>query len=87
MVKKSPAKRIAKLEGQVIGMGFLLAKLQQAYGHDFGHGMARKSSASHSHPMTAYKCTACGWWHLGQPAKKPKRLPVVRKNNHQVRFA
>lgn len=42
MVKKSPAKRIAKLEGQVIGMGFLLAKLQQAYGHDFGHGMAEQ---------------------------------------------
>ena len=32
--------------------------------------LARKSSASHSHPMTAYKCTACGWWHLGQPAKR-----------------
>lgn len=39
MAKKSPAKRIAKLEGQVIGMGFLLMKLQQTYGHDFGEGM------------------------------------------------
>ncbi|MDH0899651.1 hypothetical protein N5C12_09835 [Comamonas aquatica] len=42
MAKKSPAKRIAKLEGQVIGMGFLLAKLQQTYGHDFGDGMAEQ---------------------------------------------
>lgn len=39
MTKKSPAKRIAMLEGQVIGMGFLLMKLQQTYGHDFGEGM------------------------------------------------
>lgn len=42
MSKKSPAKRIAKLEGQVIGMGFLLMKLQQTYGHDFGEGMAEQ---------------------------------------------
>ena len=48
--------------------------------------LASKSSASHSHPMTAYKCYACGWWHLGQPFQKPKRLPYVRKNNHQLRF-
>lgn len=48
--------------------------------------LASKSSASHTHPMTAYKCYACGWWHLGQPFQKPKRLPYVRKNNHQLRF-
>ena len=39
MSKKSPAKRILKLEGQVIGMGFLLLKLERAYGSDFGEGM------------------------------------------------
>jgi len=60
---------------------------KQPLDYERAQKLARKSSASHSHPMTAYKCTACGWWHLGQPAKKPKRLPVVRKNNHQVRFA
>ena len=60
---------------------------KQPLDYERSQKLARKSSASHSHPMTAYKCTACGWWHLGQPAKKPKRLPVVRKNNHQVRFA
>lgn len=60
---------------------------KQPLDYERAQKLARKSSASHSHPMTAYKCTACGWWHLGQPAKKPKRLPFVRKNNHQVRFA
>lgn len=40
MSKKSPAKRIEKLEGQVIGMGFLLLKLEHTYGHDFGDGIA-----------------------------------------------
>lgn len=39
MSKKSPAKRIERLEGQVLGMGFLLLKLQKTYGSDFGEGM------------------------------------------------
>lgn len=47
--------------------------------------LARRSSAKHSHPMTAYKCAACGAWHLGQPAKRAKRLPVIHRN-HEVRF-
>jgi spore germination protein YaaH len=36
--------------------------------------------------MTTYKCKACGCWHLGQPTPKPKkRMPYVRKNNHDFR--
>lgn len=47
--------------------------------------LARRSSAKHSHPMTSYKCAACGSWHLGQPQKKAKRLPVINRN-HELRF-
>lgn len=39
MAKKSAAKRIERLEGIVIGAGFLLRKLQAQYGDDFGAGM------------------------------------------------
>lgn len=39
MGKKTNAKRIARLEQQVMGMGFLLWKLQSQYGHAFGRGM------------------------------------------------
>lgn len=40
MAKKSAAKRIARLEGIALGMGFLLLKLEHRYGHDFGEGMS-----------------------------------------------
>lgn len=39
MAKKSPAKRIERLEDIVAGAGFLLMKLQSRYGSDFGEGM------------------------------------------------
>lgn len=39
MAKQSPAKR---MEGMVIGMGFLLMKLKSTYGHDFGSGMTEQ---------------------------------------------
>lgn len=40
MAKKSPTQRIERLEGMVIGMGFLLMKLKASYGCDFGDGMS-----------------------------------------------
>lgn len=40
--KKSPAKRIERLEGQVLGMGFLLLKLRMEYGSSFGEGMSEQ---------------------------------------------
>jgi len=42
MSKKSPAKRIDRLESIVMGMGFLLLKLKGQYGHDFGYGMTEQ---------------------------------------------
>jgi hypothetical protein len=39
MAKKSPAKRIERLEDIVAGAGFLLMKLQSRYGAGFGEGM------------------------------------------------
>mgnify|MGYP006867375168 FL=1 len=47
--------------------------------------LARRSSARHDHAMTAYRCSECGAWHLGQPAKRAKPLPFINRN-HQVRF-
>lgn len=41
-MKKSCAKKIARLESIVIGAGLLLSKLQADYGHDFGIGMAKQ---------------------------------------------
>ncbi|WP_225784488.1 hypothetical protein [Xenophilus sp. Marseille-Q4582] len=37
--KKSPTQRIERLEGIVVGAGFLLLKLKQQYGADFSVGM------------------------------------------------
>jgi hypothetical protein len=42
MAKKSAAKRVERLEGMVIGMGFLLMKLKASYGRDFGEGMRQQ---------------------------------------------
>lgn len=39
--------------------------------------LARRSSARHEHAMTAYKCQHCGAWHIEQPAKRTKRLPLI----------
>lgn len=47
--------------------------------------LARRSSARHDHAMTAYKCQHCGAWHLGQPAKRAKPLPLINRN-HQLRY-
>lgn len=40
MSRKSPAKKVERLESIVMGMGFLLLKLKADYGHDFSIGMA-----------------------------------------------
>lgn len=39
MSKKSPSKKIERLENIVMGMGFLLLKLKSQYGHALGYGM------------------------------------------------
>jgi hypothetical protein len=39
MTKKSPSKRIERLELVCLGAGLLLKKLQYRYGSDFGYGM------------------------------------------------
>ncbi|MFD2755976.1 hypothetical protein [Comamonas terrae] len=47
---------------------------------------AKRSSASHSKPMTAYRCNECGEWHLGQPAPRKRRIPII-KPNHSMRLS
>jgi hypothetical protein len=42
MSKKSPTKKIERLESIVMGMGFLLLRLKSDYGHDFSIGMAEQ---------------------------------------------
>lgn len=45
--------------------------------------LARRSSAAYTRPMTAYKCPECGAWHLGQPGRLRRPLPIINRN-HQV---
>lgn len=42
MSRRSPARKIKRLEEIVMGMGFLLLKLKSQYGHDFGYGMTEQ---------------------------------------------
>lgn len=42
MAKKSAAKRLERLESICMGMGFLLLKLRQTYGSDFGVGVTEQ---------------------------------------------
>lgn len=59
MAKKSPTQRIERLEGMVIGMGFLLMKLRSSYGEDFGEGMTEQvSQALHDYRQVCQAKTA-----------------------------
>lgn len=42
MSARSNAKNIERLEGIIIGAGFLLMKLYAEYGHDLGEGMTEQ---------------------------------------------
>lgn len=42
MSRKTPTQKIERLEQIVMGMGFLLLKLQGQYGNDFGYGMTEQ---------------------------------------------
>lgn len=48
--------------------------------------LARRSSANHDKPMTAYRCRECGEWHLGQPsaAHKSRRIPILYTNHQRL---
>lgn len=45
---------------------------------------ASRSSARHDKPITAYRCSFCGEWHLGQPSPRTRRIPILRTNHQRL---
>lgn len=70
MAKKSPTQRIERLEGMVIGMGFLLMELKASYGRNFGNGMSEQvNQALRDYRQVCQASEAC------QAAKRVQEAP------------
>lgn len=46
--------------------------------------IAKRSRNAYSKPMTHYCCRECGQWHLGQPAPRARRIPVINTNHQRL---
>ena len=54
--------------------------------HDYSKAkrLAKRASRSYDKPMSVYRCTACGAWHVGTTTHKPQQLRWIN-NNHELR--
>ena len=46
--------------------------------------LAKRASRSYDKPMSVYRCTACGWWHVGTAIPRPQPMRWVGIN-HELR--
>lgn len=55
--------------------------------HDYHQAtrLAKRASRSYDKPMSVYRCTACGCWHVGTAIHKPQPMRWVR-NDHELRL-
>ena len=59
------------------------SKVQHSY--SAAKRLAARASRTYETPMQAYRCTACGAWHVGSTTHKPQPMRWVR-NDHELRF-
>ena len=46
--------------------------------------LAKRASRSYDKPMSVYRCTECGAWHVGTAIPRPQPMRWV--NNHESRL-
>lgn len=47
--------------------------------------LAARASRTYETPMTEYRCSECGAWHVGSRTHKPQPMRWVR-NDHELRI-
>lgn len=55
--------------------------------HDYTRAaqLARRASRSYEQPMTQYRRSECGAWHVGSTTHRPRPMGWVN-NNHELRM-
>ena len=54
--------------------------------HDYERAtrLAKRASRSYGKPMSIYRCTECGAWHVGTAIPRPQPMRWVNNNRHFI---